>query len=196
MTLGLSRIAFLSHSRSSKVRKMRILNRSATRAVAAQLVWVLSILPGNAQAAEDRREHRAPFAEADTAETHTSSIGQRFVLIPKGEFDMGALPLRDFLRISSEVPDEDQLDLLGLFKPNSFGLFDMHGNVLEWCEGEFSFLDPLKDLQRPRPTAGLRPLRGGNWFNDVLRAGSACRSGAEPDHRMSLIGFRIVMEND
>ena len=39
-----------------------------------------------------------------------------------------------------------------------------------------------------------RILRGGNWFNEPFRAGSPTRIGADPTHRMSLIGFRVVME--
>ena len=38
-------------------------------------------------------------------------------------------------------------------------------------------------------------VRGGNWFNDPALAGSASRSGAEPNTAMSLIGFRIVAES-
>lgn len=90
---------------------------------------------------------------------------------------------------------------VGSFKANAFGLFDMHGNALEWCGDGFNFADPLKphvkfgDKTPDPPNAPVRyVLRGGNWFNDPARATSASRTGAPPDHRMSLIGFRIVME--
>lgn len=83
---------------------------------------------------------------------------------------------------------------VGQFKPNAFGLYDMHGNVIEWCSDRFSFFDPLKDYQPPPSTAVRYVIRGGNWFNDPALAGSASRSGVEPDFRNSLTGFRVVME--
>lgn len=85
---------------------------------------------------------------------------------------------------------------VGKFKANAWGLYDMHGNVLEWCGDRFSAFDPLKDTFQPpeEPKEELYVLRGGNWFNEPWRAGSACRTGAEPTKAMSLIGFRIVLE--
>lgn len=80
---------------------------------------------------------------------------------------------------------------VGSFAPNKFGLYDMHGNALEWCQDRFSFLQPL-GMEPENDEEAMYLLRGGNWFNEPLRAGSACRSGAPATHRMSLIGFRIV----
>lgn len=80
------------------------------------------------------------------------------------------------------------------YQPNSFGLYDMHGNVLEWCETRFSIADPLEHLAPPATAEVLYCLRGGNWFNDANHAGSACRTGAPPQLRMSLIGFRVLRE--
>ena len=88
---------------------------------------------------------------------------------------------------------------VGSFKPNSFGLFDMHGNALEYCSTRFAMYAPLSDGTAATADA-LTPgtaftVRGGNWFNDPALAGSASRSGAEPNTAMSLIGFRIVAES-
>jgi len=92
---------------------------------------------------------------------------------------------------------------VGAFKPNAFGLCDMHGNAMEWCGDRFFVLAPLKALGVPddeslnaaeRDAPMQYVLRGGNWFNDPALAGSASRVGAAPDHCMSLIGFRVVIE--
>ena len=82
---------------------------------------------------------------------------------------------------------------VGKFKANAYGLFDMHGNAAEWCQDRFSFLQPLGI--EPEGDETMHVLRGGNWFNDPARGGSATRSGASPEHRMSLIGFRVVAES-
>jgi len=81
---------------------------------------------------------------------------------------------------------------VGKFKANAFGLHDMHGNVLEWCGSEFSALDAMPELDAPTPPRKQYALRGGHFFGEIKRAGAACRSGAPPSHRMSLIGFRIA----
>jgi formylglycine-generating enzyme required for sulfatase activity len=90
---------------------------------------------------------------------------------------------------------------VGSFKPNAYGLYDMHGNALEWCGDRFNLTDPLKPHLGPMgapvpPPEGPRlyVLRGGNWFNDPSLASTASRTGAPDDHCMSLIGFRIVLE--
>lgn len=76
---------------------------------------------------------------------------------------------------------------------NAFGLFDLHGNVLEWCE------DVLAPYPRGavadavnRAETGDRACRGGSWFNDAGYCRSASRSGYAQDTRNSAIGFRVV----
>ncbi|GAB4325491.1 MAG: hypothetical protein OHK0047_10400 [Leptolyngbyaceae cyanobacterium] len=79
---------------------------------------------------------------------------------------------------------------------NAFGLFDMHGNVWEWC------LDHWHENYKGAPTDGSawvtggdsdrRLLRGGSWGNNPRLCRSACRDGLNPDDRDDLIGFRVV----
>ena len=81
---------------------------------------------------------------------------------------------------------------VGRFKANSFGLYDMHGNLLEWCESEFDPFEPMPDVGAPKPKSTQYVVRGGHWFGEPERSTSSCRSGADPNHHMSLIGFRIA----
>jgi formylglycine-generating enzyme required for sulfatase activity/energy-coupling factor transporter ATP-binding protein EcfA2 len=85
---------------------------------------------------------------------------------------------------------------VGEKKPNAWGLYDMHGNVWEWCEDEWH------DTYEGAPDDGSawtsgsdsepRLLRGGSWLSlaDVCR--SAYRIRFDADYRDSLIGFRVV----
>ncbi len=80
---------------------------------------------------------------------------------------------------------------IGQYQSNGYGLYDVYGNAQEWCADRFSFLQPLG--REPEDDFVMRTIRGGNWFNDPFRGSSASRSGAPPEHRMSLIGFRVAM---
>jgi formylglycine-generating enzyme required for sulfatase activity len=87
---------------------------------------------------------------------------------------------------------------VGSFAANSFGLYDMHGNVSEWCsdrvDGSYYSSSPSTD-----PTGSemgdSRILRGGSWYYYPGICRSASRFRSRPDVRSSHIGFRIVVED-
>ena len=81
---------------------------------------------------------------------------------------------------------------VGHNKPNAWGFFDMHGNVLEWCSDWFSNQEGhAVDPQGPA-TGSFRVLRGGCWFFLARDCRSAYRLKRDPGIRNSIFGCRIV----
>ena len=86
---------------------------------------------------------------------------------------------------------------VGSFKPNAFGLFDMHGNILQWCSDWYEH-DPRRNEVAINPvgatTGERRVLRGGSWHAGATMCRSANRGGGEPHDANFDVGFRVVMD--
>ena len=81
---------------------------------------------------------------------------------------------------------------VGAYPPNDWGVYDMHGNVWEWCEDAFEEYAP-HDLTDPLHTSGSdRVRRGGGWANAPAAIRSSYRDWLESYQRSADLGFRIV----
>ena len=78
-------------------------------------------------------------------------------------------------------------------KPNAWGFYDMHGNVLEWCSDWFSEHHNMKPVNPKGPPSGsFKILRGGCWFFYASDCRSAYRLKRDPCIRNSIYGFRLA----
>ena len=75
---------------------------------------------------------------------------------------------------------------VGYFPPNGFGLFDMHGNVWEWCD--YTTVDEYEEYFPEQP------IRGGSWRSPPAACRSAVKMGQLPDERKNTVGFRLVCD--
>ena len=82
---------------------------------------------------------------------------------------------------------------VGQKKPNDWSLYDMHGNVWEWCSDWYGAY-PTKSVTDPAgPSSGVfRVLRGGSWHCDAGIGGAATRLKQTPNVRSRFFGFRLV----
>ena len=84
---------------------------------------------------------------------------------------------------------------VGLLLPNAMGLYDMSGNVWEWCEDWYGEYAPgLQTNPKGAVEGVLRVVRGGGWDYDPRDCRAACRSYDGPASRYSFLGFRLALQ--
>jgi formylglycine-generating enzyme required for sulfatase activity len=135
------------------------------------------------------------FGETITGELANYNAGYTYADEPKGEY-------------------RDQTTPVGQFPPNAFGLYDMHGNVWEWCldpwhesyqdktrtdsevwdeeQSEEQYLLDKNNVIQLLSDKRARVLRGGSWLYIPWFCRCANRLWFNPDNRFNYIGFRVV----
>lgn len=88
---------------------------------------------------------------------------------------------------------------VGTFSPNALGIYDMHGNVMEWCADYFAEYSPssntIKDPKGPYAPKDTRfkVTRGGSWDNEPYHLRVANRGSSKKDYPLYNVGFRICL---
>src|SRR4029079_13459055 len=102
-----------------------------------------------------------------------------------GQAPLGKGAINPFMRTTFTV---------GGYKANPFGLFDMHGNVSEWCadwyDGDYYKKSPKANPQGPSD-GEEKVFRGGGWSNTDRACRSADRQHLPPDYSSYNLGFRV-----
>jgi len=124
-------------------------------------------------------------------------------------FSFGAMITTELANYNGNYPynngpkgeDRNKTTPVGTFPANASGIYDMHGNVWEWCLDHWhdSYVDKPEELKQDGNAAWLysdesknRLLRGGSWGDSAKNCRSACRSLNAPVRRSNNYGFRVV----
>ena len=117
-----------------------------------------------------------PFSFGDTINTDEVNFNGNYPYgnSPKGEYRQETVELKS-------LPS------------NCWGLYEMHGNVWEWCSDWFGEYSPEPQVDPAGPAQGSgRVMRGGSWGSSARYVRSACRYWFDPGYRYRNLGFRLL----
>jgi formylglycine-generating enzyme required for sulfatase activity len=90
----------------------------------------------------------------------------------------------------------EQTTPVGIFPPNEWGLYDMHGNVWEWCNDWFGDSPDRDIFASPPHWRGVQVTRGGSWNYSAAFCRSAERRWLAPDDHSSFVGCRVCFGSE
>jgi formylglycine-generating enzyme required for sulfatase activity len=152
------------------------------------------------------REKRTPFYRINGTEV-TMLDGNGYRLPTEAEWEYACRPRSPTLYPFGDDPGKlgehawylgnavSRTHPVGQKMPNAFGLYDMLGNVWEWCADEY--VEKYYASSLPADPAGTardldRVVRGGSWLNDSRLCRPARRGRGSPYSRSKLVGFRVA----
>ena len=114
----------------------------------------------------------------------------------RSALDADALWKRDSSRYVQQLIDNGcQTHPVKQRKPNAWGLYDMHGNVWEWCEDGYAE-SASSTQQASTGNVGARVLRGGGWNGGASDCRSAYRTYYAPGYSNDFLGFRVARTSE
>jgi formylglycine-generating enzyme required for sulfatase activity len=140
--------------------------------------------------------------------TTAFNFGDEITTDRANHLDRSLADYKENYRLTTLNPDGDKLDLrpcpVGSFAPNAWGLYDMHGNLWEWCQDrcrvyhdiEYFWVDNWLDgIKDPVSEYGpLRMARGGSWNYYPTFCRSAHCIAYDENESYNYLGFRLVRE--
>ena len=129
----------------------------------------------------------------------TSMVGRQFRLPTEAEWEFAAQGVSGTENIDEEAwffgNSDNNPHPVAKKKPNALGLYDMLGNVWEWCSDWYGDYSSGENKDPVGPSSGdLRVLRGGSWYYFAEYCRITNRNGRIPTYRSDNVGFRVVME--
>lgn len=121
--------------------------------------------------------------------SNMSEAGRYYFNHPGGRFERNYGSTRSSYNLN--VSTEGGTAKAGSYFPNAWGLYDMHGNVSEWCLDWYTKTVPRSVDPDGTASGSLRVVRGGSWDCGARYLRSACRQFNDPNKRSITIGFRL-----